>query len=429
MRNAWQAVVLTAALLSRMEAREIALPVTFDFGNERVAPGTMGVGPGMEFTTERGFGWEPGSVVRAEDRGGDALRGDFCTSAGALFFSAALPEGNYQVTVTLGDATGTSATTVKAEQRRLMLEEAKTVRGESATRSFVVNVRTPRIVGGGEVKLKARERTSERMQWDDRLTLEFNGAHPCVAALEIARVEVPVIYLLGDSTVCDQPGEPFASWGQMLPRFFGPDVVVANHAESGETLRSSFNAGRLAKVLGMLRAGDTVLIQFGHNDEKEKGEGVGAFTTYAASLRQYVAQVRKHGGQPVLLTPVQRRSFGADGKLTNSHGDFPEAVKRVAAEEEVPLIDLQALSGKLYEAFGPENSAALFKQGDGTHHSNFGAYELARCVVEGLRGTGLPVGKFLQTSLPVFDPTKPDSPATFEVPSSPQTAAEKPLGS
>ena len=89
-----------------------------------------------------------------------------------------------------------------------------------------------------------------------------------------------------------------------------------------------------------MKPGDYLLIQFGHNDEKEKGEGVGAFTTYKADLKKFVAAARERGAIPVLITPVQRRTFDQAGKITNSHGDYPEAVRQVAREENVALIDL-----------------------------------------------------------------------------------------
>ena len=128
------------------------------------------------------------------------------------------------------------------------------------------------------------------------------------------------------------------------------------------------------------------------------------------------------------MTPVQRRTFEKDGKLRNSHGDYPEAVRQAAEEEMAPVIDLHALSTRLYEALGPEKSGVLFKPGDGTHHNNYGAYELARCVIEGLRETKLPLVKSLADDVPPFDPAKPDAPEKFQVPASPQSTAEKPLG-
>ena len=358
----------------------------FDFGPGKVAPGYTQVLADTVYSKELGYGFEPGAKVTCLDRGGkNALRSDFCTSDQPFYFSVALPEGNYDVTVTLGDAQEETTTTVMAELRRLMLERVQTARGKFVTRRFTVNVRTPQIAGDGEVKLKDREKTNEWWAWDEKLTLEFNNSHPSVCAIEIARVEAPTIYLLGDSTVCDQPSEPYNSWGQMLTRFFKPGIAIANNAESGESLRSSLGAHRLDKVLSTMKPGDYLIIQYGHNDEKEKGEGIGAFTTYKADLKKFVAGARKRGGIPVLVTPVQRRTFDQQGKVTNSHGDYPEAVRQLAREENVPLIDLNVMSKTLYEAWGAEPSKRAFAPNDNTHHDNYGSYELAKCVVKGIR--------------------------------------------
>jgi lysophospholipase L1-like esterase len=297
-----------------------------------------------------------------------------------------------------------------------MLEKVRTASGQFETRTFTVNFRTPRIATGGQVRLKDREQGV--LHWDDKLTLEFNNTRPCLCALEIARADDAVtVYLLGDSTVTDQPREPWNSWGQMLPRFFKAGVAVANHAESGESLKSSLGARRLDKVLSTLKAGDYVLIQFGHNDQKERGENVGAFTTYKADLKRYVAEVRKRGGIPVLVTSMHRRTFDADGKITNSLGDYPEAVRQAAGEEKVALIDLHAMSKPFYEALGPENSKKAFV--DNTHHNSYGSYELARCVVEGIKQNKLDLAKYLADDVRPFDPGKPDPLDRFDVPASP----------
>lgn len=402
----------------------------FDFGPGRVAAGYTQVSEATAYTKERGYGFEPGARVECVDRGGrDALRGDFCTGDKPFFFSVAVPEGNYRVTVTLGDARAESVNTVKAELRRLMLERVETARGKSATRSFTVNVRTPRIEGGGEVKLKDREKTIETWSWDDKLTLEFNGARPAVGAVEIERVDnVPTVFLLGDSTVCDQPLEPYNSWGQMLTRFFGPGAAVANHAQSGESLRSSLGARRLDKVLSVMRPGDYLFIQFGHNDQKQKGEGVGAFTTYKADLRRFVAGARERGGVPVLVTSMQRRTFDAAGRITDTHGDYTAAVRQVATEDKVPLIDLDAASRLFYEALGPERSKLAFKEGDGTHHNNYGSYELAKTIVEGIRANRLGLARHLVRDVPPFDPRRPDPVESFRIPPSPLVGDVKPFG-
>ena len=389
----------------------------FDFGPGKVAPGYTQVLADTVYSKELGYGFEPGAKVTCLDRGGkNALRSDFCTSNQPFYFSVTLPEGNYDVTVTLGDAQEETTTTVMAELRRLMLERVQTARGKFVTRRFTVNVRTPQIAGDGEVKLKDREKTNEWWAWDEKLTLEFNNSHPSVCAIEIARVEAPTIYLLGDSTVCDQPSEPYNSWGQMLTRFFKPGIAIANNAESGESLRSSLGAHRLDKVLSTMKPGDYLIIQYGHNDEKEKGEGIGAFTTYKADLKKFVAGARKRGGIPVLVTPVQRRTFDQQGKVTNSHGDYPEAVRQLAREENVPLIDLNVMSKTLYEAWGAEPSKRAFAPNDNTHHDNYGSYELAKCVVKGIRAGKIGLVKFLVTDIAAFDPSRPDPIDSFVLP-------------
>jgi lysophospholipase L1-like esterase len=403
----------------------------FDFGPGRIANGFTQVMPASIYKREAGFGFEPGASVSCFERGGtDALRSDFCTSDRPFYFSVALPEGNYTVRLTFGDAQTGTVTTVKAELRRLMLERVETAPGKFVTRTFSVNVRTPAIAGDGEVKLKDREKTTEVWAWDEKLTLEFNNSRPTVCSIEISRADdLPTIYLLGDSTVCDQPSEPYNSWGQMLTRFFKPNVVVANNAESGESLRSSLAAHRLDKILSTMKRGDYLIIQYGHNDEKEKGEGVGAFTTYKADLKKFVVAGRERGGIPIVVTPVQRRTFDPEGKITNSHGDYPEAVRQVAREEKVSLIDLNAMSKVFYETLGPEKSLLAFKSGDGTHHNNYGSYELAKCIVEGIKATHLGLEKYLLNDTPPFDPSRPDAVESIEIPASPVSTNTKPLGS
>ena len=402
----------------------------FDFGPGTVAAGYKQVMPQNIYSRDTGFGFEQGTQITCVNRKGkDSLRNDFCTSEKPFYFSIALPEGNYNVTVTLGDAEGESVTTIKAELRRLMLERVETKRGRFETRTFTVNIRTPQITGDAEVKLKDREKTTEIWNWDEKLTLEFNNTSPKVCAIEIMPANAPTIFLLGDSTVCDQPREPFNSWGQMLTRFFKPGIAIANHAESGESLRSSLGAKRLDKVLSVMKPGDYLFIQYGHNDEKEKGEGVGAFTTYKADLKKFVDGARQRGGIPVLITPVQRRSFDKDGKITNSHGDYPEAVRQVAKEENVPLIDLNAMSKPLYEAWGVEASKQAFAPNDNTHHNNYGSYELAKCIVEGIKLNKLTIAKFLVSDVPRFDPNRPDPFESFKIPPSPLASDVKPVRS
>ncbi|PTY07417.1 rhamnogalacturonan acetylesterase [Opitutaceae bacterium EW11] len=429
--------LLLVGAVPSLNAADAPFVRRFDFGSGAVAEGWTAVRADSVYSKETGFGFEPGYAVEAVDRGGDALRGDFVTSSRPFLFSVAVPEGTYRVTVTMGDRRGTSSATIKAESRQLMVENANTSEGAFVERPFVVNVRNaslppppPNAPGGSEVRLNDRERGLFR--WDDKLTIEFNGAAPKVCAVQLERVEVPTIFLAGDSTVTDQPYEPTASWGQMLPRFFKPVVAVANHAESGETLKSFLTELRLDKILSQVRRGDYLFIQFGHNDSKVQWPQtyVEAATTYRSYLRAYIAEARRRGVTPVLVTSMHRRTFDANGRIKNSLGDYPDAVRAVAREENVALIDLQAMSAAFYEALGPDKAPKAFSAGgkDATHHDNYGAYELARCVVQGIRDARLPLVDFLSEDAGEFDPAKPDNVDTFALPSSPERSDLRPRG-
>jgi lysophospholipase L1-like esterase len=375
----------------------------FDFTADKPAP----------YSAEKGFGLEEGSDIAKPP----------------FYYSVRVPEeGNYRVTVKLGDRDAASVTTVKAELRRLMLERVRTAPGEFTTRTFIVNVRRPQIAGGGEVRLKEREKTSEAWAWDDKLTLEFTDEHPAVAAIDIEKAgNLPTLYIAGDSTSTDQPVEPYNSWGQMLTRFFKPEIGVANHGESGESLKGFIGERRLAKLMSVIKPGDYLFIQMGHNDQKEKGEGVGAFTTYKADLKRLVAEARSHGATPVLITSMNRLNFDEAGQIVNTLGDYPDAVRQAAAEEKVALIDLNAMSKPFYEAMGPVEAHKAFAGKDTTHHSDYGSYELAKCIVEGIRQAKLPLVKYLYDT-PGFDPAHPDPVAAFDIPAEPLRNAQKPYG-
>ncbi len=199
--------LLIPILLSSLAQSEAAKALKFDFGTSATSPGFTAVTPEDVFTPEKGYGFDLGFPVKAESRGGNAVTGDFVTGVGGFYFSVALPQGNYDVTVLLGDPTGKSDTTVKAESRRLMLENVVTSEKEQVSRKFTVNIRQAAFPGGS-VGLKDREKPY--LHWDNKLTLEFNGPRPCVAALEITPApDATTVYLLGDSTVTDQPFEPW----------------------------------------------------------------------------------------------------------------------------------------------------------------------------------------------------------------------------
>ncbi len=382
------------------------------------------------YSPEKQFGFDPGTVPDVKDGA--------CFSDKPFFFSLAVPDGNYQVTVEMGGGPNASVTTVKAESRRLMLLSVATSPHQTTTRGFNVNVRTPQIEGDGEVHLKPREVGS--LDWDGKLTLEFIGRNPSFRSITIQKADVPTLYLAGDSTVVDQDKEPWAAWGQMLPVFFNDTVSISDQAESGETIHSFTVEKRFAKIFSTMRAGDYLFMQFAHNDQKP-GKGFVSISDYKQYLIKYIQMARSKGATPVLVTSMNRRTFDANGKIIQTLGDYPEAMREVAKEQNVALIDLNAMSKTLYEALGPEGTLKAFVHfpantfpdqplplKDDTHFTDYGAYELARCVVKGIREAGLPLASAIVKGEAEFDPAHPDNPNALKLPLDPQLSTVTPYG-
>ena len=414
---------LTLAISFALLATAASAAPTWQFTfNGPPAPGDTLVTADQTYTRDRGHGFEPGSPANAAGQ--------------PSFFSVDLPEGNYRITATLGGFDA-SDTTLKAELRRLMLDAVQLPAGGTQTRSFIVNVRTADIAAApgvepGRVKLKEREIATEAWAWDRRLTLEINGSHPALRRLVIEPVRVPTVFLLGDSTVADQSGEPYASWGQMLTALFKPTVAVANHAESGETFRDSLARRRIDKILSVLQPGDTVLLQFGHNDQKQQKDGSGNAQTYQAEMRTHAERILARGGVPVIVSSMERRNFDAQGRLKPSLLEYAEAARRVAEDMKLAYIDLNGMSQAFYAALGPERSQAAHPMNNGkldnTHHNNYGAAQLARLVAQGLRDARVPVASQLRDDLGSIDPAHPLPPEQFHVAPSPGFTQLRPLG-
>ena len=221
----------------------------------------------------------------------------------------------------------------------------------------------------------------------------------CIAAAIGGRAR---ILLIGDSTMADKPlaGNPERGWGQLLPRFFDTDVTVRNFARNGRSTKSFVSEGLWEKVCAEMKPGDYLLIQFGHNDSKKEDTSryAEAHSLFKENLRMFVRTAREKGALPVLLTPVNRRKFDKKGMLVDTHGDYPAAVREVAAEENVPLIDVHKMSAAAFQNFGVEGSKDIFlwtKPGeysakpdgteDNTHFSIYGATIVARMVVDGMK--------------------------------------------
>lgn len=333
-----------------------------------------------------------------------------------------VPDGNYKVTVVLGSKKKAGKTVVRAENRRLMVDEVATKKGQFKTVEFVVNKRTPEIEKGKRVKVKDREKNYNT--WDNAINLEFTGTAPAVKEVKIERdTTATTIFLCGNSTVVDQPYEPWASWGQMIPRWFGPEVAISNNAESGLTAGSFLGSYRLDKILTMMKKGDYVICEFGHNDQKEKMAGAGAWYNFSYNLKVFIDKVRAKGGNIIFVTPTQRRRFddATHSKILETHGDYPDAMRAVAKREGVPVIELHDMTRTFFETLEYENSKKALVHypantfpgqdkplADNTHFNPYGAYEIAKMVVMGMKQLNLPIVKYLRSDWKDFNPAQPD---------------------
>jgi len=360
------------------------------------------------------------------------------------FISLAVPDGNYVVTVTVGSRRQAASTTIRCEARRLYVENLTTGRGEQKSRTFVVNKRNRSYLDdkGEQQLVKTNNREEGSPTWDDSLTFEVTGDKPLLTELRIDRdTLVPTLFLCGNSTVVDQRFEPWASWGQMFPRFVNDHLAVANYAESGLSLTTLLSQNRWAKVKSLLREGDYVLLEFGHNDQKQDGRpGFGAYYAFSQQVKQVLDDCRACGATLILCTPTMRRSFEGT-KVVNTHKDYPAAIRDIAQREGLTLIDLQEMTGRFYEAMGPENSTQAFVHypagtwpgqdkalADNTHFNPYGAYEIAKMVARALRESGLPLAACIDSEVAAYDPAHPDPIADFHWTPCTMTDTTKPAG-
>jgi lysophospholipase L1-like esterase len=231
-----------------------------------------------------------------------------------------------------------------------------------------------------------------------------------LAGISSAQVRsLPHLHLAGDSTMADKPTDPpnpEHGWGQLLPKFFKDPAMIVNYAANGRSTRSFITEGRWQKLVDALRPGDWVIIQFAHNDEKIFPNARGEFQE---NLRRFVSDVRAKQANPILATPCARRSFNESGKLVDTHADYPEAVRAVAAETKAPLLDMTRLTMELENGHGAEGSKRLHlwippgvfqRQPEGykddTHYSAYGAERVAALAVQEMIRLRLPLTDWLR---------------------------------
>jgi len=232
------------------------------------------------------------------------------------------------------------------------------------------------------------------------------------ALVPAGAAELPRVFLAGDSTMADKPLDlPERGWGMALGPLLREGVAVRNHAMNGRSTKSFLDEGRWAKLAAELRPGDFVLVQFAHNDEKREDPKrfTDPATTFRENLRRFVREARARGAVPLLATPVCRRKFDAAGKLRDTHGDYPAAVRAVAREEQVPLVDLERATAAWLQREGDVPSRRFFMwlapgahpripegRQDDTHFVAAGAEAVAALAVAAIREQNLPLAPWLR---------------------------------
>lgn len=299
--------------------------------------------------------------------------------------------GVYQVSVTLGGPYGAELDQVLAFHGRRMLPAVHLRPGEKKTFRFALDVRFSRI----------------------QLMLE--GANPALTDFVMKRDdEIPTVFLLGDSTVCDQEQSPYhAGWGELLPVLFDEHVNVSNHARCGYSTQSFIRDQLFEPVLRRMKPGDVLMMQFAHNDQKEQTDRYApAYGAYTHTLRYFIRKARGAGAVPVLVTSQPRRRFDEKGRIVHTLGEYPDAMRKLAIEEKTVLIDLNRKATALLESYGPQESKKLFAyvepgvtdlfpEGnvDDTHFSYDGALKMAGLVLEGMQELGLDICRYIRKSI------------------------------
>ena len=314
---------------------------------------------------------------------------------------------------------GTSITSVYGEQRRLFLDRISTASGQTAAKKFTINRRDYK---NGSVTISRTAREQTYSDFDNVLNFTFAGTKIAVCGMDVVKADASVItiYVCGNSTSVDQPDEPFCSWPQMITRMFNEKVSVADYAESGLTASSFLGQHRLDMIGTVIKAGDYVVAEFGHNDQKNTTD----VANYCSNLTKYSALALAHNATPLYVTPTARKT---ENDPATSVGGLAQKARDCAKTNNVKFIELNSGVIALHQSIGSANVAALYAAGDGTHFSDYGSFELARVVAKEIVGLNLDIAKDLTTDLPLFDPSKPDPLNYFTTTTAGGTITQRPF--
>lgn len=297
-----------------------------------------------------------------------------------LFKADVKKEGNYRIKVSLTGCAEMETEVLLFLGRRHLAWKGILQYGQRQMVEGIVNVSA--IVPRGKTE----------MYPDTTVDIALIGKGAALSGVQIEAVECPVIYIGGDSTVTDQsadypyaPGASYSGWGQMLSAYLDSRIAVSNHAHSGLTTESFREEGHYAILYDRLKAGDYVLLQFAHNDQKL--DHLKAEEGYRENLDRYISEIRKKGAYPILVTPIARNTWkGLDGSYNDLLAEYAEAVKRLGAQRKVPVVDLHAASRAFVLIKGLEAAKQWFYPNDFTHSNDYGAYQAAGWVAQGLAG-------------------------------------------
>ncbi|CAN7759153.1 OmpL47-type beta-barrel domain-containing protein [Paenibacillus sp. LjRoot56] len=384
------------------------LPLKIDFGPGAVADGYFGITAPVAYSAQLKYGFADPSLVGSGNSGtADPLKSDYL-SPGGTSFNMDLPNGDYAVSVTAGDA---SAAT----------EVAVSVEGMTANKIAL----TSKAAGD------YLEQSFEVALVDGQLNIFFSGSAPKINGLVISKLpnrvagETSTVYIAGDSTVqtYDPYWKPQAGWGQMISRYFTSDITFSNQSIGGRSSKTFLTEGRLDTILRAIKPNDYFLIQFGHNDATisvpERYASPADFKNY---LKTYINGARQRGAIPILVTPVGRRDYNATTGLFNvSFPEYVDAMKTVAQEMDVKLVDLSSLSRAYYNTIGPIGTLAVFLHvpagtytafpsgnADDTHFQEYGAIQIARLLSGGIKDLSIPLSAYVtDIAPPTAVPSKP----------------------
>jgi pectinesterase len=230
-----------------------------------------------------------------------------------------------------------------------------------------------------------------------------------------AGASVPTLYVIGDSTASVYSSElsPRTGWAQVLPDYFASGCAkVSDKALSGRSSKSFYDEGSWTPIRTALRAGDTVLVQFAHNDEKDEDPAryTEPFTTFTQYLEKYIDEAQAKGATVLLLTPIARNKWSGT-RLTDTHGDYPVAMRQLAQKRTLALVDMTALTTAYFERIGPAMTDRLFLNlaagespnypngnSDDTHLQERGARAVCQLALADIYAQGLPLGNLLKAA-------------------------------